>query len=133
MSSPALTLTKEDLQEILLAVVKAGKQPTEEEAEKLKEAKARAEKNKADFVKMVEQEQQAKAARQASCGHRKENGRFSTGGQVIGGRFALLLCSHCQKPWYKVFSPETMAQLNSGDLVLFGADPSGWDDVPPQV
>lgn len=129
--SEVVTLTKQDFQEMMIAILKAAKEPSAEEQSKIDEAKKREAKNKADFVQMVKQEQDSKTYRQNACGHKKENGRFSTGGQVIGGRFALLLCSHCQRAWYKAFPAETLAQLNSGDLVLFGADPAGWQDAPP--
>jgi len=137
-----VTHTREDLQQILLAMAQQNKEFAADLARELRKPdpdtqakqdaeKARAAKNKADFVEMVKNDEAAKQMRQNACPHRKDNGRFSTGGQVIGGRYALLLCSHCQKAWYKVFPPETLAQLNSGDLILFGADPTGWQDSPP--
>ena len=128
-----LLAMQEQNRQLVLELAKAMREPDPDTKKKKEEEAARAEKNRAEYIDMVKAEEQSRINRQRACSHRKENGKFSTGGQIIGGRFAALWCSHCQKPWYKLFSPDVMAQLNSGDLILFGADPSGWDDVPPQV
>ena len=119
--------------EIVAEAIKAAKAPTEEEAEKKAEDKARYERSRAQARANQEAEFLAKKQRQDNCSHKKENGKWRTGGQVIGGRYAVIVCQGCQKEWYKTFSPEVMSQLQSGDLVLFQADPAGWDTEIPQT
>lgn len=129
--SGMLTITKEDLQEMLRTLVKAAKEPTEEVAAKLEEEKRRYEVSRKQARAQQEAEEKSKQQRQGNCSHKKENGKWATGGQVIGGRFGMIICQHCQKAWYAKFSQENISMLNSGDLTLHMADPTGWLDKPP--
>jgi hypothetical protein len=148
MAEVSTGITMEQLQAILAAqaeltkgivaeAVKAAKEPTADELEKRTELQRRAAISRKQARDQFNAEQQAKAQRHAQCSHRKENGKFATSGQVIGGRYAILVCQHCQDCWYKEFEREVTAQLLSGDLTLFQADPQGWSkDMPwpqPQV
>lgn len=142
MSEVTTGITMEQLQELMRSqammtkeivaeAVKAAKEPTQEEADKKAELKRRAEISRKQAVEQTMAEQRAKDQLQNNCNHKKENGKFATGGQIIGGKYALLVCQHCRKEWYQQFSPEVTAQLLSGDLVLSQADPAGWSIEKP--
>ena len=135
-------ITMEQLQELLKAqaemtksivaeAVKAAKEPTVEEAEKREELKRRAEVSRKQAIAQQMAEENAKNQRHSNCSHRKENGKLATSGQVIGGKYCILICQHCQMSWYKEFDREVTAQLLSGDLTLFQADPQGWATEMP--
>lgn len=139
MSEGTVSLSMEQFQELLAAqanstkemmleLLKVAKNPSaaeQAEIDKKKQWEASAIESARQQLVM---EDQAKHTRQTNCDHRKENGKWATGGQIIGGRYALLLCQHCFKPWYTTFSPENMAQLNAGDLTLTMCSPEGWKD-----
>ena len=126
-------LTKEMTTEIVTAAVKAAKEPTQDEADKRAEAQRRAKISREQSHAQIMAEERAKKQRQDNCSnfHKKENGKWATSGQVIGGKYCLLICQHCQKTWYKEFDRETTAQLLSGDLTLFQASPEGWSTEMP--
>jgi phage repressor protein C with HTH and peptisase S24 domain len=119
--------------EIVAAAVKAAKEPTEEDAAKKAEEKRRYDLSRKQARAQQEAEERSKRQRQLNCSHKKENGKWATGGQVIGERFGMIICQHCQKSWFATFSTEVISQLNSGDLTLHMADPTqaGWKDEPP--
>lgn len=133
-------ITMEQLQEILkqqaemtkgivAEAVKAAKEPTAEEAAKKAEDKERYERSRKQALQQQEAEYRSKMQRQSNCPHKKENGKFATGGQIIGGRYGMLVCQHCQKSWFANFSQEVIASINAGDLTLHQADPTqGWID-----
>lgn len=143
MSGEATTgITMVQLQEILAAqaamtkdivaeAVKAAKEPTADEAEKKAELKRRAEVSRKQALQQQAAEENAKQQRYRNCDHKKENGKWATGGQVIAGKYAVLVCQHCQKPWYNQFSSEVTSQLLAGDVTLFQASPEGWSDKMP--
>jgi hypothetical protein len=142
MSEVTTGITMEQLQAVLAAqaeltksivaeAIKAAKEPTADEAEKKAELQKRAAISRKQARDQFAAEENAKAQRHAACSHRKENGKFATSGQVIGGRYAILVCQHCQDCWYKEFEREVTAQLLSGDLTLFQADPHGWSKEMP--
>ena len=131
MESNTMNISKDDLQEMLRTLIKAAKEPTEDQAIKLKEEKARYEKSRSQAIQQQEAERRAKEQRQNNCTHKKENGKWATGGQVIGGRYGLLVCQHCQRTWYTRFSQETIQSINAGDLTLHQNSPEGWQDEVP--
>jgi hypothetical protein len=142
MAEVSTGITMEQLQQLLAAqaeltrgivaeAVKAAKEPSEDEKEKRTELQRRAAISRKQARDQFNAEQAAKAQRHAQCSHKKENGKFATSGQVIGGRYAILVCQHCQDCWYKEFDREVTAQLLSGDLTLFQTDPQGWSKNMP--
>lgn len=142
MAEVTTGITMEQLQQLLAAqaemtksivgeAIKAAKEPSEEEKEKRTELQRRAAISRKQAREQFAAEERAKAQRHANCSHKKENGKFATSGQVIGGRYAILVCQHCQDCWYKEFDREVTAQLLSGDLTLFQADPQGWAKEMP--
>lgn len=142
MAEATTGITMAQLQEILAAqaamtkdivaeAVKAAKEPTADEAEKKAELKRRAEVSRKQAIQQQQAEENAKNQRHANCGHHKENGKWSTSGQVIGGKYCILICQHCQMSWYKEFDREVTSQLLAGDLTLFQADPAGWTTEMP--
>jgi len=118
----------EQTKEIVAAAITAAKAPTEAELKKAKEEQERYDKTIKQSMEQAKAEEMAKRARQQNCNHKKENGKWATGGQIIGGRYGLIVCQHCQKPWYAEFSQETISMINAGDLTLHQADPSTWMD-----
>lgn len=121
----------EQTKSIVAEAIKAAKEPSADEQEKRAELQRRAAISRKQARDQFAAEENAKAQRHAACNHRKENGKFATSGQVIGGRYAILVCQHCQDCWYKEFEREVTAQLLSGDLTLFQADPQGWSKEMP--
>lgn len=108
---------------IVAEAVRAAKElPDDQKAdrEKAKKQEALAIQQAMDQAKA---EEKAKETRQSSCQHKKENGKWATSGQVIGGRYAMLICQRCQKSWMWEPAAEVTAQLLAGDLVLFQAEP----------
>jgi hypothetical protein len=142
MSDVSTGITMEQLQTLLAAqaemtksivaeAIKAAKEPTEDEKEKRTELQRRAAISRKQARDQFAAEENAKKQRHAQCSHKKENGKFATSGQVIGGRYAILVCQHCQDCWYREYDREVTAQLLSGDLTLFQADPAGWSKEMP--
>jgi len=119
----------EQTKEIVAAAIAAAKAPSAEELKKAKEEDERFQRTIKQSMQQAEAEEHSRRTRQTNCNHKKENGKFATGGQVIGGRYGMLVCQHCQKEWFANFSQEVISQLNSGDLTLHQADPTqGWTD-----
>ena len=122
-----ITMTHDQLQEMMQQVIataiKAAKELPDEEKEERAKKKDYEKKVIQQAMQQAEAEEKARETRQANCGHKKENGKWSTSGQIIGGKFAMLICQHCQKTWMWEPAPETTAQILSGDLVLFQAEP----------
>jgi hypothetical protein len=144
MSEVTTGITMEQLQAILAhqaeqnraavtEAIRAAKEPSAEEAEKRTELQRRAAISRKQSHEQMQAEENAKKQRHANCGnyHKKENGKWATSGQVIGGRYCILICQHCQKTWYKTFDREVTAQLLAGDLTLFQASPEGWSEEMP--
>ena len=140
--SETVGITAEQLQQLLenqakmtegivASAIKAAKELPDNEKEKLLEAERRRSIAMKQSRDQIEAEERAKKQRQDSCSHKKENNKWATSGQVIGGRYAMLICQRCQKSLYKEFDREVTAQLLSGDLVLFQADPAGWSSEIP--
>lgn len=117
-----ITLTPEQLQEIIKQAVMAGKAPSVDEQEKQDQIKAAAERSRKASAQTMLADFQAKQDRHNRCEHKKENGKWATGGQVIGNEI-FLICQHCQKTWQWKPSSEVIAQLLSGDLTLHQAEP----------
>lgn len=121
----------ESTKEIVATAIKAAKELPDAEKDKITEAERRRQISMKQSRDQIEAEEKAKKQCQDNCGHKKENGKWATSGQVIGGRYSMLICQRCQKPWYKEFDREVTSQLLSGDLVLFQADPEGWSTQIP--
>lgn len=127
MENGGINITSEQLQEMMQQVVataiKAAKElPDDEKLERQKKQELR-DRSIQQAREQVEAEERAKTNRQSNCAHKKENGKWATSGQVIGGKFAMLICQRCQRSWMWQPDPETIAQLLAGDLVLFQAEP----------
>lgn len=70
---------------------------------------------------------EAKLQMQMSCTHKKENGKFSTGGQVLNNGKLLILCSQCSKDWMIDITESNRRMIESGDLsVAEMAPPENW-------
>lgn len=123
MATGGITLTPEQLQELLAGAIKAAIAPSPEDQEKKDELKRRAQESKKASVDTMMADFQAKKDRQDRCDHKKENGKWATGGQMLGNGVALTICQHCQKAWYWKPAPEDAAQLLSGDLTLHQSQP----------
>jgi len=122
MPETGITLTPEQLQEIIKQAVMAGKAPSAEEQEKIDEKKAAAKRSREASISTMMADYQAKIDRQNRCKHKKENGRWATGGQVIKDEI-FLICQHCQKTWQWKPDASVISQLLSGDLTLHQAEP----------
>ena len=122
MATGGITLTPEQLQELLAGAIKAAIAPSPEEQEKKDELKKRAEASRKASVDTMMADYQARIDRQNRCNHKKENGKWSTGGQPIKDEI-FLICQHCQKTWQWKPDPTVIAQLLAGDLTLHQAEP----------
>lgn len=127
---------QEMMQQVIATAIKAAKELPDEEKEERAKRKEYEKKVIDQAMEQAAAEENARNTRQANCGHKKENGKWATSGQVIGGRFAMLICQHCQKTWmWEPSDPNVIAQLLSGDLVLFQAEPPAQARIsaPPPV
>lgn len=138
--TPTVAISMKDLQGMMEAVVekaiRVSKEPTPRELAEQKELddkEARFKKSRQQAIENQEMERRAREIQQERCSHKKENGKWATGGQIIGGRYGMLICQKCFKTWFADFSQDVINQLNSGDLTLHQADPTqGWKDKQPQ-
>ena len=122
MATGGITLTPEQLQELLAGAIKAAIAPPADEVAKKNELAAKAEASRKASRDTMMADHQAKLDRQARCAHRKENGKWSTGGQVIKDEI-FLICQHCQKTWQWKPDQAVIASLLAGDLTLHQAEP----------
>ena len=138
--SQGVTLSMKELQAMMEAVVekaiRISKEPTPKELaeqKELDEKKERFERSRQQAIQNMELDRRAREIQQERCPHKKENGKWATGGQVIGSRYGMLICQKCFKTWFAVFGQDVIQQLNSGDLTLHQADPTapGWTAKPP--
>jgi hypothetical protein len=120
--SAGITLTPEQLQTLLAGAIKAAHAPDPEEQEKKDKEKARAAASRQASHDIMMADYQAKIDRQKNCSHKKENGKWATGGQVIKEKI-FLICQHCQKEWTWKPDPSVITQLLAGDLTLHQAEP----------
>lgn len=131
-------MSKEDLQEILTAVsnsnsatlagaikeaLLASKALPLDEQLALDDKKARAENSKKEWRAMIVYENEQKKRLVEGCGHRKENGRWSISGQIVGGKDVRLICLRCQGVWDVKINPETKSLIEHGDIELLGSAP----------
>jgi hypothetical protein len=123
MESNNINITPEQLQELLAGAIRSAKAPDPEEQEKKDQLKAQGDASRKAAREQVMAEIRSKESRQNNCRHKKDNDKWSTGGQVIGGNKALLICQRCQKTWMWEPSAEVVAALLSGDLTLHQAEP----------
>ena len=87
-----------DNRESILEAIRELKKPDPREAAKKEEEDRRAEKRHMDAVEQAKADEARVAARQANCSHKKENGKWSAGGQVMSGtNMATVLCLRCGK------------------------------------
>ena len=94
----ALTeLTEDGLERVMIAAMKAARQPTAEEQKKIDEEKARLQQRRVTMQRMVKTEEREKARRQANCSHRKPDGELSVGGQAHSNGRQVMICLRCQK------------------------------------
>lgn len=131
-------ISKTDLQEIMMAVSKSNAStlseaiekaimaakalPAEEQAEK-DDKKARTAKSKAEWQAMIVYENEQKKHLVENCGHRKENGRWSISGQIVGGKDVRLICLRCQGMWTVKITAEQKSLIEHGDIELLGSAP----------
>jgi len=118
-----ITLTPEQLQDLLAGAIKAAIAPSPDAQMKADDLKKRTEDSRRSSLEAMEAVRKATENRQAGCDHKKENGKWATGGQVLGNGTALTICQHCQKAWYWKPAPEVAQQLLSGDLTLHQSAP----------
>ena len=118
-----ITLTPEQLQELLAGAIKAAIAPDPEEKAKKDDLKAKAQASREASVATMMADHKAKEDRQNACDHKKENGKWATSGQMLGNGIAMTICQHCQKTWLWKPSIEVAQQLLSGDLTLHQSAP----------
>ncbi len=77
---------------------------------------------RAKYKKQVEDAEllahQQQEAFKASCSHKKENGKYSTGGQIMADGKALLICFQCSKNWRFEVNDQTRRLIDAGDVTL---------------
>lgn len=140
MSTGGVTLTYEQLQEILksgrqetIEALKIAMAPSPEDQAKKDEVVARAAASRKASAETMMADYRGKQARHDACDHKKENGKWATGGQMLGTGIALTVCQHCQNEWYWKPSADVVQQLLSGDLTLHQSAPpsqSQWVNKP---
>lgn len=120
---PTEVIKKEDLIDALheLGVTLAKGDP--DAAKEREEKKARLAISKKQFGDSVVRTEQAKAAFQAQCTHRKDNGEFATGGQPLSSGQVVIICQRCQKEWQIKPSETNLRMIERGDLSLAGIEP----------
>lgn len=101
---PGINLTMSQVSTLLKEVVQAAREPDEETKEAKAKEKARKAINLAENMETARIEMMAVEHRQSSCGHVKENGRPSTGGQLHSDGMFHEFCLRCQKV-IRVFRP----------------------------
>lgn len=101
-----LNLTKQDLQDLLTAAVRAGTLPSEEELAAIEAEKSRVERRRKLVRILVARDREAKAKRQAACRHRKPDGEETIGGQPFSDGMIRHICLRCQKIMYEAPTPE---------------------------
>ena len=82
---------------IVLAAVKAEREPDPEVAEQAAKDKERKRMAREQTIAVVQAEMDAVTNRQDNCNHLKENGRPRTGGQLHSDGYIHIFCLNCQK------------------------------------
>ena len=92
-------------------------------AKEKEEQKRRNKLYKDGVVRDEQARERREAAAKDACNHTKENGKWSTGGQVMGDGKILIICTHCRRCW-KVPVPDNERRLiESGDISLAEVKP----------
>lgn len=98
-----VTLTADQLQQLLEkvveAAVKAAREPDELTKQKMVEDKERRERLMKEAVELAKAEDEAKRLRWKSCSHRKPDGRAAIGGQIHSDGLIHPICLICQFPF----------------------------------
>lgn len=115
---PEVRITKSDLIEAMRTLGEELRKPSKEDAEKKADAEARQKKHKDAIIAAELMARQQQMALQAQCSHMKENGKYSTGGQMMNDGMATLICSQCARNWRFAVPPETRRLIENGDVVL---------------
>lgn len=91
------SLSKDDLQDLIINVVREARKPTPEEQKKLDEEKALAQKRREEMVELAKAEEEGRRNLQDRCPHKKQNGESRIVGQIHSDGFIHPLCQWCQK------------------------------------
>lgn len=103
------------------------RKPDPKIAAKEAEQEEREKQNRAKMIEMELSNHQAKLAMQAQCSHKKQNGNYSTGGQILNDGMLLVLCSQCSSEWKVPVSEANRRAIESGDLSIAEiAPPEKW-------
>lgn len=97
LPSPNVTMSEEMLTRALTAAVKAGNQPSAEEAAKAAAEKARIEQRRQVMIRLAQTEEREKERRQSRCSHKKPDGEWCVGGQAMSNGREVKICLRCQK------------------------------------
>jgi hypothetical protein len=107
----AVTLTAEQLQALLLEVVRAAKEPDELTKQKIEEEKANRERRARQAVELAKLEEEQQQKRWAACSHTKPDGRRAIGGQVHSDGLIHPICLICNKQFTPVSpTPDQLVQ-----------------------
>lgn len=111
--------SKQVMAELMTTMVQKLREPTEEELRLRQKEQDELEKRKAIRRAEVQAEYTAKAAREAACSHKKENGKPSVSGQIMtGDGLYHPICQRCGKQ-FTPFAP-TPDVLNGATTWSFG-------------
>lgn len=110
-SGAQITLTAQQLQEMIAAAIAAGvkeaTKPTPEQIEKMEVDKRMREKAQHARVEVGKAAERERIARQANCNHKMNNGnsdKYAVGGQLHSDGKVHMLCLRCQKE-VSVYTP----------------------------
>jgi hypothetical protein len=115
-----LTQEQVDLMTVFARTLMQGDPEEHAEKEALKE---RRKAMKASMVEAVEKARLTKIAAQQACLHQKENGRPSTGGQMLSNGNVAIICMHCRRIWSVPATVDQRRMIESGDVSLSEVKP----------
>ena len=96
-TAPSGAMSEEALTRVMAAAMIAARQPSEAEAKKEAEEKARLAQRRVTMKRLVETERASILKRQSLCNHRKPDGEEASGGQGFSDGIYRRLCLRCQK------------------------------------
>lgn len=99
MAEQTLTVTMDQLNDLIANAIRVAKEPSPEEAQKQAEEKARIAQLRQDSIDMAKLEIEQRELGYKNCSHQKENGKPSVGGQIHSDGLYHPFCLRCQKPF----------------------------------
>ena len=108
-AEPTVSLTPEQLKEIMVALVQELKRPSKEEQAKLDEEKDRLAQRRAAMIEEGKRQDLAVARTQASCNHTKPNGESLVHkGQIYSDGLMRPMCLRCMKQFAPMRAPQEL-------------------------